>query len=129
LTGSGVALGEKMEDTVYVGGVANVSEIEFKIEIVFNAVGFQRHCLAIGQVIDYRLHRGKIKRGVEQFHVVNLFVSFLTAEFHYIHIAFFQESATNNIHQLALSKKITWHWRAPGYPAANIFIAPAQRIV
>jgi len=53
---SGVAPGEKMKNTIDIGGIAYIAEIKFEVEIVLNALGFNREGLTIGQVIDNGLY-------------------------------------------------------------------------
>ncbi len=44
--------GEKVNDTVNIGGVADMAGIQVKIKYIFNTVDFHREGLAIGKMVD-----------------------------------------------------------------------------
>jgi hypothetical protein len=50
---SSVAPGEKVQNSVDIGGVADMAEFQLKVEILFEAFYLQAQRRAVGQVINY----------------------------------------------------------------------------
>jgi len=49
---SGVSFGKKVKNAVDIGCIAYMAEIEFKIKIVLDTLGFQREGLTIREMIN-----------------------------------------------------------------------------
>ncbi|SDP67723.1 hypothetical protein [Desulforhopalus singaporensis] len=63
-----VSFGKEVEHSVNIGSVAEVSLVQFEIEILLYAVDFDGESRAIGEVINYSVDISEIDRSIKKFH-------------------------------------------------------------